>query len=90
MLTTKRMQIIDRKDFAAAALNLDEEAVVVHVASLTSKMLIHPAQEAQIASLLTEVASVSTNTQNLPISFHQIPRRNYRGTPASTITLSTW
>ena len=39
--TTKQVQMIDCKEFAAAALAPDKEAFVMHVAYLKAKMLIH-------------------------------------------------
>ena len=56
--TTKRVQMIDRREFAAAALAPDKEAFVVHVAYLGAKMSIYPARKAQMASLLAEEVSV--------------------------------
>lgn len=38
LLTTKKVQIIDRKEFATAALDPSKGAFVVHVATLTSKI----------------------------------------------------
>ena len=54
--TTRRVEFIDKKEFAKAVLDENIKAFVVHVSSLSlrSKMMIHPAQEAQIASLLAE------------------------------------
>ena len=51
--TTKRVKIIDRKEFAKAVLDEHVEAFVVHVTFL-STMAIHSAREAQIASLVAE------------------------------------
>lgn len=50
---TKRVKVIDQKEFAIAALDLDEEAFVIYVAflSLGSKVAINPAREVQIAAL---------------------------------------
>ncbi len=54
------MELINKKGFAKAALDENVEAFVAHVASLNlgSKMSIHSAQEAQIASLLTEEVTI--------------------------------
>ena len=54
--TTRRLELIDMKEFAKAALDENVEGFVVHIAllSLGSKMSIHPTREAQIALLLTE------------------------------------
>ena len=50
-----------KKEFAAAALNLEHETYVVHVASLSSTPLVtslnvHPSQEPQISGLITKEA----------------------------------
>ena len=54
--TTQRVELIDKKEFAKAALDENIEAFVIHVSSLSlgSKMTIHPAREDQIALLLAE------------------------------------
>lgn len=52
------MKIIDKKEFAAAALNENDGTFVVHVAALTTKMTIHPSREAQIGSLSVEEVTV--------------------------------
>ena len=39
--TTKQVQIINHREFAAAALALNKEAFVVHVAYLETKILIY-------------------------------------------------
>ena len=60
--TTRRVEFIDKKEFAKAALDENIEAFMVHVSSLNlgSKMTIHPGWEAQIASLLAKEVTVST------------------------------
>ena len=51
--TTKRVEIIDKKEFTKAALDKNIEALVIHVTSLSlNSMPIHQAQEAQIALLV--------------------------------------
>ena len=57
--TTKRVQIIGPKEFAKAALNPDQEAFVVHVATLFSLMEIHPDREVQVAALIADKAPVA-------------------------------
>ena len=53
------MEIIDKKEFAKAALDENVEAFVVHVTSLSlTSMPIHPAREAQIASLVIEEVQI--------------------------------
>ena len=56
--TTKRVQMINRKELAAAALAPDKEAFVIYVAYLGAKISIDPAREAQMALLLAEEISV--------------------------------
>ena len=51
------MEIIDKKKFTKAALDEHVEAFVVHVTSL-STMALHPAREAQIASLVIEEVQI--------------------------------
>ena len=52
--TTQWIELIDKKKFAKAILDENIEAFVVCVAFFTLKIIIHPAQEAQIALLLTK------------------------------------
>ena len=56
LLTTRHIELIDRKEFAAATLDKDDKPFVVHVASLAvrSKISIHPSWAAQIASLIAD------------------------------------
>ena len=54
--TTKRIELIDKKKFAKAALDEKSETLVVHVAALealseSAKMTMHPPQKAQITAL---------------------------------------
>ena len=58
LLTTKRVELIDKKEFAKAALDKNSETFVIHVASLNPIPGIHPDREAQIASLLTEEVKI--------------------------------
>ena len=57
--TTKRVQIIGSKEFAKAALDPDQEAFVVHLATLFSSMEIHPDREVQVAALIADEAPVA-------------------------------
>ena len=57
--TTKRVQIINRKKVVKVALDPNKEVFVVHVATITSKMAIYLARQAQIASLKAEEAFVT-------------------------------
>ena len=58
--TTQKVKLIDKKKFAKVALDENIKAFVVYVSSLSlgSKMTIHPAWEAQIASLLAKKVTV--------------------------------
>ena len=60
--TTRRVEIIDKKEFAAAALNADDETFVVHVAALAepTTMPIHPSCQAQVAALTSEETGIPT------------------------------
>ena len=58
LLTTKRVQIIGPKEFAKAALDPDQEAFVVHVATLSSSMEVHP-DRVQVAALIADEAPVA-------------------------------
>ena len=56
----QRVELINKKDFAKAALNENIEVFVVYVSSLSlgSKMSIYPAWEAQITSLIAKEVTV--------------------------------
>ena len=60
LLTTKRIELVGKKEFAAAALNPEHETYVVHVASLRSTPLaslnVHPFRRPQISGLIDEKA----------------------------------
>ena len=56
--TTKRIELVGKKEFAAAVLNPEHETFVVHVASLNLVLGIHLDREAQIALLLTEKVKI--------------------------------
>ena len=55
--TTKRVEIINKKEFTKAVLDEHIEAFVVHVTFL-STMALQPAREAQIASLVIEEVQI--------------------------------
>ena len=64
MLTTKRVEIINKKKFANKVV-LDEnvKAFMVHVTSISlskPNILIHPARKVQIASLITKEVKIPT------------------------------
>ena len=64
--TTKRVELVGKKEFAAAALDLGHETFVVHVASLESPSQegdVHPSRRAQIAALVANEAPTSIPTE---------------------------
>ena len=64
--TTKRVELVGKKEFAAAALDPGHETFIVYVASLenpSQKGDIHPFRKAQIAALMANEASTSIPTE---------------------------
>ena len=64
--TTKRVELVGKKEFAAAALDPGHEIFVVHVASLESPSQegdVHPSRKAQIAALVANEAPTSISTE---------------------------
>ena len=57
--TTKRIELIDKKEFAKAALDRNSKTFVIHVAFLNLVPGIYPDKEAQIAFLLTKKVKIS-------------------------------
>ena len=58
--TTRRVKIINQKEFAKLALDENVEAFVVHVSSLGLRMTIHLARKVQLALLLAEEVIMPT------------------------------
>ena len=56
--TSKQVKLIDKKEFAKAALDKNFETFVVHIASLNLVPGIHPDRKAQIASLLNKEVKI--------------------------------
>ena len=56
--TTKRIELIDKKEFANAALNQKSETFVIHIAFLNLVSGIHLDRETQIAFWLTEEVKI--------------------------------
>ena len=59
--TTRRVELVGKKEFAAAALDPEHETYVVHVASLSSAPLVasldvHPSRRLQISGLIAKEA----------------------------------
>ena len=94
--TTKRVELFSAKEFAAAALGVDDEAFVMHVASLLGSVSeaknVHPFRQAQIASLDVEEVPVMIPAEYSDYTnvFLRTPGRSYPSTLASTIILLTW
>ena len=59
--TTRRVELVDKKEFAFAALNPEHETYVVHVTSLD----VHPSREPQISGLIAEEAPIKISAQYL-------------------------
>ena len=60
--TNRRVEIINKREFAAAALNADNETFVVHVAAIAepTTMPIHLSRQAQVATLMSEETGIPT------------------------------
>ena len=65
--TTRRVELVGKKEFAAAALDPEHETYVIHVASLCSTSLaslnVHPFRELQISGLIAEKAPIKVLTE---------------------------
>ena len=63
---TRRVEIIDKKEFAAAVLNADNETFMVHVAALAelTSILIYLSRQAQVAVLTSEETGIPTEYSN--------------------------
>ena len=61
--TTRHVELVDKMEFAAAALDPEHETYVVHVASLSSTPLasldVHPSREPQISGLIAKEAPMN-------------------------------
>ena len=60
--TTRKVEIIDKKEFAAAAMNANNVIFVVHIAALVelTTIPIHLSHQAQIALLMSEKTGIPT------------------------------
>ena len=58
--TTRKGEIIDKMEFAAAALNANDKTFMVHVAALAepTTMLIHSSCQAQVAKLTSDKTGI--------------------------------
>ena len=64
--TTKRVEIIAKREFVAAALNADKETFVLYIAALAEPTTkpIYPSCQAKIALLISEKIEVLTEYSN--------------------------
>ena len=88
--TTRRVEIIDKTEFAAAALNADDETFVVHVAALRELtiILIYPSCQTQVATLTNEETGILIEYFDFSNFFFQTLQQSYQSTPELMITLS--
>ena len=65
--TTRRVELVGKKEFAAAALDPEHETYVVHVASLSSTPLaplnVHPFRRPQVSGLIAEEAPTKVSAK---------------------------
>ena len=65
--TTRRIELVGKKEFAAAALDPEHETYVVYIASLSSTPLasldVHPSREPQISGLIAEKALTKVSAE---------------------------
>ena len=63
---TRKVEIIDKREFAAAVLNADNKIFVVHVAALAelTTMYIYPSCQAQVVSLTSKKTVISAKYFN--------------------------
>ena len=61
LLTTRRIEIIDKKEFAAAPLSANNKTFVAHVVALAKPtiMPIHPSYQAQVDALMSKEIGIS-------------------------------
>ena len=62
--TTQRVEIIDKKEFAAVALNEEDETFVVHMAAFSVDSNVHASRRAQISSLDIEEVTIPSEYAN--------------------------
>ncbi len=91
--TTRRVELIEKKEFAAAALDPEYEAFVVHVAALSmySGDEVHPSKKAQIAHLKADGAPTKVPSKYADFAdvFHRNWLQSSQSTPGSMIMPSS-
>lgn len=60
---TKRVQIINQKEFAKTTLDLNDESFVVHVITITLEITIYLTRKAQIDLLKAEEALITVSAE---------------------------
>ena len=87
--TTRRVEIINKREFAAAVLNADNETFVMHIAALAepTTIPIHPSHQAQIATLTSEETGIPAEYSDFLTSFLQTLRQSYWSISELMITL---
>ena len=88
--TIRRVEIIDKRELAAAALNVDDETFIMHVVALAEPtiMLIYSSHQAQVASLTRKENGIPAEYSDFPTSFLQTLLRSYQSSTELIITLS--
>ena len=71
LLTIKRIEFIDKKEFAKVALDENSETFVIHVAFLNLVPRIYPDKKAQIAFLLIEEVKILDKYSNFTDAFSE-------------------
>ena len=69
--TTKRVELINKKEFVKAVLDENSKTFVVYVTSLNLTLGIHPDKAAQIASLLAEEVKIPDEYSNFADIFSE-------------------
>ena len=74
LLTTKRIELVDEREFTAIALDPESETVIIYVISLSSdglpssfplKLNVHPFRRFQVFSLIVEKALIKVSAKYL-------------------------
>ena len=74
--TTRRVELVGKKEFVAAALNPEHETYIVHVGSVSSiaspsssPLNVHPSRRPQIAGLIAEEAPTKVSDEYIDFAF---------------------
>lgn len=59
LLTTKRVKLVGKTEFAAIILNLDDKTFIIHLVSITNLAPVHFSCKAQITSLKVNKVSIA-------------------------------